>query len=66
MVLELPLLYTTVKGDAPPVTATLNGMLLPMHRLPVPENTAAEGPEITVMLPVTLKSVPQPPDKVTV
>lgn len=66
MALELPLLYTTVKGDVPPVMATLNGLLLPLHRLAVPENIADEGPEITVMVPEALKAVPQPPVRVTV
>ena len=44
----VPLEYTTVNGDVPPVMATLKLVYVPLQIVAVPESTDAVGPAFTV------------------
>ena len=57
----VPLEYTTVNGDVPPVMATLKLVDVPLHVVAVPESTDAVGPAFTVTTAEPLLPVPAQP-----
>ena len=57
----LPLEYTNVKGDVPPVMATLKLVDVPLQIDAVPEITEAVGPAFTVTTADPLFPVPAHP-----
>ena len=57
MKLLVPSEYTTVKGEVPPVMATLKLVLLPLQMVAVPETTAADVIPFTVNVAVLFDEI---------